>query len=304
MSAPTSAAPTEPPSTMSTAPKLRRTARNRVGMWRIIVCGAIVAGYALAAIFGPMILEFDPVRTFTADRLLPPGSELSTGGVAVLGTDQVGQDILAQMLMGARISMLVGVATLVLAGLIGVTTGLLAGFFGGWLDSVLMRLADIQLSFPSILLAIFIAAVLGPSVVNVIIVLAIFNWVTFARVTRAQVLALKNREYVDAARTLGAGTRHLIIKTILPGTVAPVLVVATVELGHVILAEAALSFLGLGVPASVASWGVTISNGRSYLGDAWWISTFPGVALALLVLTFGLLGDALRDRFDPKLRSL
>jgi peptide/nickel transport system permease protein len=277
---------------------------NRVGRLRIIVCSAIVAVYALAAIFGPMIVQFDPVRTFTRDRLLPPGSAVSGGGVAVFGTDQVGQDILGQMLMGARISMVVGISTLLLAGLIGVTLGLLAGYFGGWLDSVLMRLADIQLSFPSILLAIFIAAVVGPSVINVIVVLAISNWVTFARVTRGQVLALKNREYVDAARTLGAGTWHLIVKTILPGCLAPVLVVATVELGHVILAEASLSFLGLGVPASVPSWGVTISNGRTYLGDAWWISTFPGVALALLVLTSGILGDALRDRFDPKLRSM
>jgi len=283
-------------------PKKRRG--NRVGRVRIIACGAIVAVYALAAIVGPMIVEFDPVRTFTQDRLLPPGSEVSTGGVAVFGTDQVGQDILGQMLMGARISMLVGISTLLLAGLIGVTLGLLAGYFGGWLDSVLMRLADIQLSFPSILLAIFIAAVVGPSVTNVIVVLAISNWVTFARVTRSQVLALKNREYVDAARTLGAGTWHLIVKTILPGCIAPVLVVATVELGHVILAEASLSFLGLGVPASVPSWGVTISNGRTYLGDAWWISTFPGIALALLILTSGILGDALRDRYDPKLRNI
>jgi len=278
--------------------------RNHVGRIRIIVCSAIVAIYALAAIIGPIILRFDPVRTETQDRLLPPGSAVSTGGFALLGTDQVGQDVFAQMLMGARISMLVGVSTLLLAGLIGITMGLVAGFFGGWLDSVLMRLADIQLSFPSILLAIFIAAVVGPSVTNVIIVLAISNWVTFARVTRGQVLALKNREYVDAARTLGAGNLHLILKTILPGCIAPVLVVATVELGHVILAEASLSFLGLGVPANVPSWGATISNGRTYLGDAWWISTFPGVALALLVLTFGILGDALRDRFDPKLRSI
>jgi peptide/nickel transport system permease protein len=135
-------------------------------------------------------------------------------------------------------------------------------------------------------------------------VLAITNWVTFARVTRGQVLVLKNREYVDAARTLGAGDWHLVVKTIFPGVVAPAMVVATVELGHVILAEASLSFLGLGVPASVPSWGVTISNGRNYLGDAWWISTFPGIALASLVLTFGILGDALRDRFDPKLRGI
>lgn len=279
--------------------KARPIARGRV-IGSLIVIGI----YVIAAIFGPIIAGFDPIATFTGDRLLPPGSELSDGSVALLGTDQVGQDVFAQMMMGARISMAVGLATLILAGTIGVTIGLLAGFFGGWLDSVLMRLADVQLTFPSVLLAIFIASVLGPSVVNIVIVLAISNWVTFARVTRSQVLALRNREYVEAARTLGAGNFHLLVRTILPGCVAPVLVVATVELGHVILAEASLSFLGLGVPADVPSWGMTIANGRDYLGDAWWVSTFPGIGLAILVLASGILGDALRDRYDPKLRTL
>src|SRR5690625_3639087 len=182
------------------------------------------------------------------ERLLPTGSTLSDGSFALLGTDQIGQDLFAQILSGARVSIAVGLATLLLAGLIGVIFGLFAGFFGGWVDSLLMRLADVQLAFPSILLAIFIASVLGPSVINVVIVLAISNWVQFARVTRSQVLTLKNREYVDASRTLGAKNRHLIFKTILPGCIAPITVVATVELGQVILLEAALSFLGVGVP--------------------------------------------------------
>jgi peptide/nickel transport system permease protein len=208
------------------------------------------------------------------------------------------------MLQGARISIAVGLATLLLAGTIGVTVGIAAGYFGGWLDGVLMRLADIQLAFPSILLAIFIAALLGPSVVNVVIVLAVSNWVTFARVARGQALSTRRREFVDASRTLGAGTWRLIRRCILPASVAPVLVVATVEIGHVILAEASLSFLGLGTPASTPSWGVTIANGRNYLADAWWISTVPGIALAFLVISLGVLGDALRDRYDPRLRSL
>lgn len=283
--------------------RLRRRSSNTAGRWRIIVCLVIVACYVLIALIGPILHEYNPVQTYTQDRLLPPGSTTSQG-IALLGTDQVGQDILGQMMLGARVSITVGAGTLLLAGLIGVTIGLIAGYRGGWVDAVLMRLADIQLSFPSILLAILIAAVVGPSVVNVIVVLAITNWVTFARVTRSQVLTVKNREYVDAARTLGAGHLHLAIRTIFPACVAPILVVATVELGHVILAEASLSFLGLGVPTDVPSWGTTIANGRSYLGDAWWISTLPGLALAGLVLTCGLLGDAMRDRYDPKLRSM
>jgi peptide/nickel transport system permease protein len=161
----------------------------------------------------------------------------------------------------------------------------------------------VQLAFPAILLAILLSSVLGPSLWNVIVVISITNWVVFARVTRSQVLSLRSREYVEAARTLGASHWHIIFRTLLPGCIAPILVVATVEFGHVVLLEAALSFLGVGVPLGIPSLGTTINNGTAYLGTAWWISTLPGIALAILVLATGILGDALRDRFDPKLRS-
>ncbi|MEV0267941.1 ABC transporter permease [Hamadaea sp. NPDC050747] len=288
-----------PPGTAA-APK----ARTKLGRPRIVGALIVIALYVVAAVVGPILLRYDPVATDLGVRLEPPGTRLPDGSVAIFGTDQVGQDIFAQMLQGARVSITVGLATLVLAGLIGIAAGVAAGYFGGWLDAVLMRLADVQLTFPSILLAVFIAAILGPSVVNVVIVLAISNWVTFARVTRSQVLAIQRRDFVDATRTLGARTWHLITRSILPSAAAPILVVATVELGHVILAEASLSFLGLGSPASTPSWGVTIAHGRDYLSHAWWISTIPGIGLALLVISFGVLGDALRDRFDPRLRSL
>ncbi|NDL56686.1 ABC transporter permease [Phytoactinopolyspora mesophila] len=285
------------------APPAARKAK-RAGGGRIRFSATVISIYVAAAIFGPWLVRYDAVATSTTDRLLPPGSRLSDGSLAIFGTDDVGRDLLAQILQGARISIAVGVATLLLAGLIGVTIGVIAGYFGGWLDGVLMRLADVQLTFPSILLAIFIAALLGPSVVNVVIVLAISNWVTFARVARAQVLATKRRDFVDATRTIGAGTWHLIRRCILPACTAPILVVATVEIGGVILAEASLSFLGLGTPTNTPSWGLTIANGRDYLSDAWWISTIPGLTLAILVVSFGILGDALRDRFDPKLKNL
>ncbi|WP_202867741.1 ABC transporter permease [Kribbella pittospori] len=290
--------------TTATAPLVKSKRRGRSGSARIRFGFVVITIYVLAALFGPWLVRYNPVDTRTSDRLRPPFSRLSDGSYAIFGTDQVGQDLFAQMLQGARISIAVGLATLILAGSIGVTVGLSAGYFGGWLDGVLMRLADIQLAFPSILLAIFIAALLGPSVVNVVIVLAVSNWVTFARVARGQALATRRREFVDASRTLGAGTWRLISRSVLPACVAPVLVVATVEIGHVILAEASLSFLGLGTPASTPSWGVTIANGRNYLADAWWISTIPGIALAFLVVSLGVLGDALRDRYDPRLRSL
>lgn len=283
---------------------MQRADRARKGVaFRIAIPIFIIVLYAAGAVIVPMLYDFDPRQTELVDRLRPPGSVLADGSIALLGTDQVGQDLFAQMMMGARVSLIVGIMTLLLAGVAGVLLGLIAGHFGGWLDHVLMRVADIQLAFPSILLAILIASVLGQGVANIIVVLSIANWVIFARVARSQVLALKHREYVEAARTLGAGNVHLVFRTLLPGCMAPILVVATVEFGHVILAEAALSYLGVGVPVGVPSLGSTIHDGTAHLTTAWWISTLPGIALALLVLATGILGDALRDRLDPTLRS-
>lgn len=276
---------------------------RKIGTLRIRIAMTIVSFYVLAAIFGPILVRFDPVATDTSNRLLPPMARRTDGTLALFGTDQVGQDLLAQTMQGARVSIAVGIATLILAGLIGVTIGVLSGYFGGWVDSVLMRIADIQLTFPGILLAILIASVLGQSVTNVILVLAISGWVTFARVTRGQVLATKSREFVDATRTLGARTWHIIRHCILPACTAPVLVIVAMDIGGVILAEASLSFLGLGTPASTPSWGVTIANGRNLLSSAWWISTIPGLCLAVLVIALGVVGDALRDRFDPNLKG-
>lgn len=283
---------------------MQRAGRARRGVTTRIVIPLVILGlFVIGAIFVPVVMGFDPLQTELLYRLKPPGSRVADGALAILGTDQVGQDLFAQMMAGARVSLTVGALTLVFAGGVGVVVGLLAGHFGGWVDHVLMRIADIQLAFPSILLAILLASVLGQGLTNIIVVLSIANWVVFARVTRSQVLALKSREYVDAARTLGASNFHLIFRTLLPGCLAPILVVATVEFGHVILAEAALSFLGVGVPVGVPSLGSTIQAGTAYLTTAWWISTMPGIALLVLVMSTGVLGDALRDRFDPRLRS-
>jgi len=279
------------------------TTRRRSNL-RFTVALVVIGVFVVAAIVGPMVVPFDVTETRISDRLVGPGSTLSDGSRTWLGTDDVGRDLLASILVGARISMLVGVGTLVISGVIGLALGVLAGFVGGRLDGAIMRLADIQLAFPSILLAILIAALLGPTVVNVIATLAITRWVVFARVARAQTLAVKNREFVDATRVLGARALFLVRRCILPSCVAPLLVVATVELGLVIIAEASLSFLGLGTPSSTPSWGLTIANGRNYLSDAWWISTLPGIALSVLVIACGIAGDELRDRLDPNLRSL
>jgi peptide/nickel transport system permease protein len=280
-----------------------RRRRGRGRALRLFLWAVPILVFVLAAIFGPLIVEYDAVRVRTGDRLQPPGAVLRDGSRAWLGTDQVGRDMLAQVLQGARISLLVGASTVLLAGLIGMVTGTVAGFYGGVLDSILMRLADIQLAFPSILLAIMIAAVLGPSVANVIITLSLTRWVTFGRVARAATLATKEREFVIAARAVGVGAPRMLLRHIVPSTVAPLIVIATVEVGLVIIAEASLSFLGLGTPPDQPSWGQTVANGRAYLNRAWWISTMPGLALSLVVLSVGVFGDRLRDYLDPRVRG-
>jgi peptide/nickel transport system permease protein len=270
-------------------------------LWRIYLSGGVVVVYVLAAIFGPMIVDYDPVQTYTEDRLLPPGATLSTGERTWLGTDQLGRDVFAQILEGARISLLVAAGTILIGGGVGLVLGMISGYFGGFLDPVIMRLADIQLAFPGILLAILLAGVLGPSVLNVIIVLAVSRWVLFARVVRGSTLATKGRDFVDSARVMGASNYRILRKYILPSVMAPFLVTATVQIGLMVVAEASLSFLGLGVPVDRPSWGTTIANGRDYLATAWWIATMPGIALAILVVSIGFLGDELRDTLDPNL---
>jgi len=269
----------------------------------LLVWSAPLAVFVALAVAGPVLVPYDPVTVRLGERLRPPGAVLQAGTRAWLGTDQVGKDLLAQVLQGARISLFVGIATVIAAGVIGLVAGVAAGYTGRTLDALLMRLADLQLAFPSILLAILIAAVLGPSVANVIITLSVTRWVTFARVARAATLVTREREFVMAAHATGADVARLVSRHIVPFAVTPLIVVATVEMGLVILAEASLSFLGLGAPPDHPSWGLIIANGRNYLSSAWWISTVPGIALSLVVIAIGQFGDTLRDYLDPRMVS-
>lgn len=278
---------------------MRETITAVVGSWRGILPLSIIAVYGLVALFGPWIVPFDPLSASPIDRLLPPGAETSTGDRAILGTDQVGRDVFAQVISGARISMLVGVATLAIAGIVGSVVGMMSGYFGRPLDGIVMRIADIQLAFPSLLLAIFIASFLGASVMNVIFTLAVTRWVIFARVARGQTLATRTKEFVVGTWALGASHNFILGRCIAPSARGALIVVATMELGLVIIAEASLSFLGLGTPSSSPSWGLTIATGRDYLASGWWVSTMPGIALAVLVVAIGGLGDFLRDVLDP-----
>jgi peptide/nickel transport system permease protein len=285
------------------APEAHATpSHRRRQTFGMLVASIPLVLFVLAAVVGPMVVVYDPITTRTGERLKSPGTALSDGSIALLGTDQVGRDLLAQVLQGARISLLVATGTVFAAGLIGLIIGVLAGYYGGLLDTVAMRLADIQLGFPTILLAILIAAMLGPSVTNVIITLSIARWVTYGRVARASTLSTREREFVLAARALGATDRRLLLRHIVPTTLTPLIVIATVEMGLVVISEASLSFLGLGTPPDQPSWGLIIANGRAYLNTAWWISTLPGVALSMVVLSVGQFGDRVRDYLDPRSR--
>lgn len=270
---------------------------------RRVVVAALALGLAVVlGMLGPVVIPYDPLSLRLEARLQPPGARLPDGSVAWLGTDQLGRDLLRQIVHGARVSMLVAGSTVVIAGVLGTALGLLAGYYGGAADMAIMRLVDLQLAFPPLLLAILIAAMMGPSIANVILTLSVIRWAVFARLVHGSVLSLREQEFVEAARAVGASHRRVMMGHILPNTLTPIVILATLQIALQMLAEAALSFLGLGIPHPLPSWGVTISQGRDYLQNAWWIATIPGGIMTLVVLSAGLFGDALRDYLDPRFR--
>lgn len=274
------------------------TRRFRVRSMGLASVGAVILLLLIViGLTAPWIAPHDPKAVSLVDRLKPPG----TPGY-VLGTDALGQDVLTRVIYGARISMLVGFLGVAISGTIGITLGLVAGYYGKWLDDVIMRIADIQLAFPTIILYVAVMAVRGPGLANLIAVIGVVGWVQYGRVQRGMVLAERQRDYVEAARVLGVPDRTILLRHILPNTLGPVMVVASFGLANIIITEASLSFLGLGVPPSVPSWGSMLADGRDYLRTGWWLATFPGIAITLTVLAINLLGDWLRDRFDPLLR--
>jgi len=255
---------------------------------------AIVIVAVIAAAVGPSVSRYDPAAQTLSARLEPPSREHP------LGLDELGRDILARLVAGARISLAVGLAVVSVSSLIGLTIGSIAGYFGGFVDDAISRLVDVLMAFPGILLAIGMVAVLGPSLPNVILALCVIGWVGYARLVRGQVLRVRELEYVQAARALGAGPARIIVRHVLPSALPAVVVQATLGMAGAIIAEASLSFLGLGVQPPTPSWGTMLDAGRSHLFDAPHLTLFPGLAIATLVLGFNFLGDGLRDRFDPK----
>ena len=277
---------------------LRRLVRRRTALFG----AAVVVAVMLAAALAPLVSPFDPLEQDIGQRLKEPGWQDAQGRVHALGTDHLGRDILSRIVFGSRIALVVGLAAVAISGVLGMLIGLLAGYFGGRVDDFLMRLADIQLAFPFILLAIAVIGVLGPSLRNIIIVIGVSSWVVYARVVRGEVLSIREREYVQAAIALGSQHGRVLWQHVLPNTFTPWLVVATLDMARVIVIESALSFLGLGVQPPTPTWGGMLADGRVYLSTAWWLATFPGLAILITVLGINLLGDGLRDTLDPRLK--
>ena len=270
--------------------------------------GAVIALAALAlvvgaAVFAPHVAPFDPNSQDLDLRLRPPAWQAGGNWASPLGNDHVGRDIVSRIMYGGRVSLAVGASAVLLGGVLGTLLGGWAGYRGGWADELIMRAVDVQSSIPFILLAIVFMAVFGVSLRNLVIVLVLYGWVVYARLVRGQILSLREKDYVTALRALGGSHVRAMFQHILPNLVSSVVVLATLETANVIIVESGLSFLGLGVDPRTPSWGSMLSDGRDYVTSAWWLATFPGLAITMTVLCINVLGDWLRDRLDPRLRT-
>jgi peptide/nickel transport system permease protein len=278
-----------------------------VRRWRrryptIAIGGVLLGLVVFASLLAPALTSYDPVKPSFSQRLTPPWG-LGGTRAHLLGTDNLGRDILARLLHGGRISLALALTAVAIAGVVGVVVGLAASWGGGATDAVIMRIADVQLAFPVIMFAIAIVAVVGTNPITLVGVLALSGWVLYARTIRAHVLTIRDLDYIDAAAMLGASDLRIIVRHVLPNTVAPILVIGSSQFATMVLLESGLSFLGMGIQAPLPSWGSMLAEGRDYLSNAWWLATAPGLVIALVVLGANLLGDGLRDLLDPTLRN-
>lgn len=274
---------------------LRKLARNRGALTGAIILGAI----AVLGIAAPLIAPHDPNLQTLSKRLLPPFEDPSYP----LGAEQLGRDIVSRLIYGSRIALIVGLATVAISGALGVALGLIAGFYGGAIDDLINWVANVFLAFPFFLLALAVVAILGGGLRNLIIVLALTSWMSYMRVVRSELLTIRETPFIEAARTVGVGDTRLLVRHVLPNVMTPIIIIATFEVARMIISESALSFLGLGVGTQTPSWGGMLADGRTYLATAWWVATFPGIAIMITVLAINLLGDWLRDELDPRTGS-
>ncbi len=280
------------------ASRWRRARRNR----RLVAGAVLIAIAVLVALLAPVLAPFPPLAQAPELNNRPPGFVDPAGAAHLLGTDPLGRDILSRVMYGARVSLLIGATAVLLAGTVGVTFGLLAGYVGGFVETAVMRLVDTLLAIPFVLLAIVSVALFGQNLVGLILILGLTGWLGYARVVRGVVLSLKEMPYVEAARALGTPPPRIVLRHVLPGVWTPVIVLATQQVGTMMIAESSLTFLGIGIPPTVPSWGAMIADGRAYVALAPWVAIFPGLALTITVLAVYFFGDGLRDLLDPRLR--
>ncbi len=293
--------------TVAPAPSLPTHPRLALRLTRLqvqfLIRLAIVAAIVFCILAAPLFTSFNPLQQNISARLKPAGYVLSDGRVSLLGTDQLGRDIFSRILYGGQLSLFISVSGVILAAGIGIALGLVAGYYGGVPDRIISAITDIQLGFPGLLLAITLAAALGPGLANVIIALGIARWTTYERVVRGAVFSLRSEEFILAAQVIGCRNSRIMWRHILPNMLSSIIVIASLHLGQMILAESALAFIGLGVQPPTPTWGNMINKGREYITSAWWLIAYPGAAITLMVLALGLLGDTVRDILDPRMRS-
>ena len=289
--------------TAPSSPNAFRRVRLRLRSYPLIPAFVLSVFLIFPAVTANWLAPHDPVHGSVKDRRQPP---VFFGGTwkYPLGTDRIGRDILSRIMYGARVSLSISLVGIFVGGIIGATLGMLAGYFGGWIDTVIMRLVDISLALPAILLALVLAAATGPSFQTIIVVVAFVLWALYARQVRGEVLSIRERDFVARASVAGASKARIMARHILPNVANTIIVLATLQVGSVIILEAALSFLGLGIPRPTPAWGIMVADGRQLIVSAWWISFFPGLAITLTVFSLNLLGDWLRDRLDPKLKQV
>lgn len=273
-----------------------------VGNSTVAISVLLLALFIVLAIFAPQIAPHDPTSPDLMNRLSPP---MGLGGTSAnfLGTDHLGRDVLSRLIFGTRIAIFVALIAVGIAGTIGISIGLAAGYFGGWVDALSMRVVDTLISIPNILLYLTVLGIFGPSLITLVLVIGFINWTTFARVVRAEVLSIKEREFVEASRAIGQRSVRIIATQLLPNILAPIIVLATIDVAKVIILESSLSFLGLGVQPPTVTWGRMLADGRDYITSAWWLATLPGICITLLCLSLIFIGDRLRDLLDPRTRD-
>jgi peptide/nickel transport system permease protein len=286
-----------------TSPRLA-TGWRALRRYPLFPLAILVFFLVIPAVFAPLVAPFDPYQGALRARLIPPFWQEGGTIEHLLGTDKLGRDMLSRLIYGARVSITVSLIAIFVSGIIGTLLGLISGYFGGRTDSAVMRLVDISLSLPTILLALVLSAALGPSFTTVLIVISVLLWARYARLVRGETLSIKERDFIARARVAGASHLRIMLRYILPNVINSLVVLATLQVGYVILLESTLSFLGAGLPRAEPAWGLMVADGRELIVTAWWVSMFPGIAIMLTVLSLNLLGDWLRDHFDPKLKNI